>query len=299
MGPVGVAGFGGSEERRVDAAPRQPEALTCPGRQHGGASSGATRPCPASAGANSKIHRPPTAVRTGHRGAAGTRALRDIALRPHASSGACGVYAVAGHRSGWDPRPSRHSSSATRIIRGVSEANMSLVSLALVALGGALAEAASNPLQCAAVSDRVDCSSGNTELSQADCLARQCCWHAPSSGERAEQPDECITGTVDTKGVVGTNDWSQHVEFGSGKTIDGVPVAAEIMGYVHTGKHGGPGPCCGNHFTVTTANITSTGFDLTVVRTDPKAVKGWVRRFAYFCLAFSHLYPTCILSSLR
>lgn len=156
------------------------------------------------------------------------------------------------------------------------------LALVCAALGAALAQQpapTSNPLQCAAVSDRVDCSSGNKELSEVDCIARKCCWNAPADGrEQAEEPDECITGTVDTpaKGVVGADDWSQHVEFGSGKTIDGVPVAAEIMGYGHNGKHGGPGPCCGNHFTVTTANITSTGFDLTVVRTDAsKAKPGW------------------------
>jgi hypothetical protein len=154
------------------------------------------------------------------------------------------------------------------------------LTLGSLTLGAVLAQqpvATTNPLQCAAVSNRVDCSSGNAELSQADCIARQCCW---GGSEQAEAPDECITGTAHTPpaGVVGTNHWSQHIEFGSGKTIDGVPVSAEIMSYVHNGHHGGPGPCCGNHFSATTVNVTSTGFDLTVVRTDPdKAKPGWVR----------------------
>ena len=132
--------------------------------------------------------------------------------------------------------------------------------------------------QCAAVKDRVDCSSGNDLLSETDCLARKCCWHAPDGGAALGAPRECITGTVDTPahGVVGTMVWTHHVEFPGGKTIDGVPVAAEILGYAHNGAHGGPGPCCGNKFTVSTANVTSTGFDLRVVRTDgSKAKPGW------------------------
>lgn len=156
---------------------------------------------------------------------------------------------------------------------------MVMHALSLLSLLSLLPEAAAvaGAAQCAAVKDRVDCSSGNTELSEADCVARQCCWH-PQRGLGGAAPDECLTGTVNTpaRGVVGSMAWSQHVEFGGGKTIDGVPVSAEILGYVHNGQHGGPGPCCGNKFTVSTANVTSTGFDLRVVRTDgSKAKPGW------------------------
>eukprot|EP01052_Picozoa_sp_SAG31_P041278 SAG31_NODE_6215_length_2117_cov_3.103791_1_plen_161_part_00 len=67
--------------------------------------------------------------------------------------------------------------------------------------------------QCAAVRDRVDCSSGNEQLSEEDCVARKCCWQEqPDLGGAA--PDECLTGMADTPahGVIGTMVWSQHVQ---------------------------------------------------------------------------------------
>jgi hypothetical protein len=146
----------------------------------------------------------------------------------------------------------------------------------------ARAQAQDSPPACPAkLLDPVDCSSGNSLLTQPLCEARGCCWHpAPPDSLHlfsAQLPAACLNGETKTPqtGVIGTWVWREHVAFGPGKTIDGDPVDAEIIGYNHDGKYGGPGPCCGNKFKLTVSKITSTGFDLEVERTDKAGKPGW------------------------
>jgi hypothetical protein len=147
-----------------------------------------------------------------------------------------------------------------------------LLGILLGVLGSSTA--ASDASSCAApVADPVDCSAGNgASLTATLCAARGCCWHPSPSGDGdAVESGEagCIAGVANTPkgGVKGSNTWKAPVEFPGGQINDGDPVAAEIQGYVHAGKAGGPGPCCGNTFALSTANITERGFDLVVTRT--------------------------------
>jgi hypothetical protein len=139
---------------------------------------------------------------------------------------------------------------------------------------GVTAAFAQTPPQCgAAVSDPVDCSAGaGASLTQKLCEARGCCWHqSPTAAAALAEPAGCINGQTQTPkgGVTGSNVWTQHISFPDGKINDGDPISVEITGYVHDGKHGGPGPCCGNKFSIKAANATERGFDLVVTRAAP------------------------------
>eukprot|EP00039_Didymoeca_costata_P021307 m.344143 g.344143 ORF g.344143 m.344143 type:complete len:974 (-) comp23897_c0_seq1:105-3026(-) len=117
-------------------------------------------------------------------------------------------------------------------------------------------------------SQRATCGNAATEEL---CVARGCCWASSLVAQPSAQEIQgsCATGNIHTpaEGVHNTSMWSTHVEFENPGRWD---VQAEIAGYIHFGKQGGPGPCCGNTFNVTIENISNIGFDVQVVRTCPQ-----------------------------
>ena len=132
-----------------------------------------------------------------------------------------------------------------------------------------------NASQCSAVqpSLRIACgksSDRSVPLTSELCAARGCCW---DSNTVPQVQDGCRTGTLSTpaKGVQGVGIWTQHVPFANPA---GWSVQVEIAGYVHHGQHGGPGPCCGNTFNISIANISNIAFDVRVERTCPNLPGG-------------------------
>ena len=136
-----------------------------------------------------------------------------------------------------------------------------------------------NASQCSAVprSLRIGCGKTSDPLvpiTSKLCAARGCCWD-DGIPEIDSDPvkDACLTGTISTpaKGVQNVGVWTQHVPFSNPA---GWSVQIEIAGFVHHGQHGGPGPCCGNTFNLTVANVSNIGFDVRVERTCPNLPNG-------------------------
>ena len=151
----------------------------------------------------------------------------------------------------------------------------------MLAVAAALCAAISAPsseAQCKApIQDPVDCSAGDgASLTQALCQARGCCWHAQVHSDWTNVTG-CLNGIVRTpKTGVKASVWKTHITYPGGKINDGEPVDAVIQGYVRDGHSGGPGPCCGQKFSLKAVNATEFGFDLIVSQKSPLSEKaGW------------------------
>ena len=127
------------------------------------------------------------------------------------------------------------------------------------------------PSQCAAVpvARRLSCGGHGVADTAALCAARGCCWANASEpalvAAPTPAPGGCLSGSLSTPSAgVHAASWTQHVAFANPAGFK--TVQAEIAGYVHGGQRGGPGPCCGNAFNLSVANVNNIGFTLTVTR---------------------------------
>ena len=98
---------------------------------------------------------------------------------------------------------------------------------------------------------RVGCG-GQDKVDTADlCAARGCCWTAAttaaaataatttSSSSSSSSAPGCLSGSLNTpKAGVHNASWTQHVAFANPA---GYKVQIEVSGFVHNGRHGGPG----------------------------------------------------------